>query len=157
MVKLRYTRRVFLVPYIITFLLIGFVGLQLMGASSADPLITDGVTLTTSKRSYAVGENVRFIIDNQTTAAVSVTNNCPDVPLNVYRQEAGKWQQLHESTDEAKCFNAPRSFEIASKAQVSASYIYWPGLFSQPGHYRLEALLEQSSASLTTEFDVVNK
>jgi hypothetical protein len=151
---LRFTRHVFYIPYVLAFMLVAAVGLQLTYASSAAPLRTGEVTLTMAKANYYVGENIRFTITNSSSVSVFIANNCPDVPLEVYRWELGAWQQLHKRVDESKCLNEPRSYEIKPGATVSTSYIYWPDLFAHPGHYRLVAPLEQQDINPSVEFDI---
>ena len=148
-------KAVFYMPYAVVFILVGVVGWQLLGTSSAATNGAADVTLELSKSSYSVGDVVRFTIRNSSAAEVSVANNCPDVPLEVYLWQTGEWVRQHDSADDSKCLNAPRSYAIAPQGFASASYIYWPKIFAQPGHYRIVAPIEQQTAKPSVEFNVV--
>jgi len=142
-------------PYLLVAALVGVVGYQLLSYSQAEPLPASGLVLTVEKFQYKPGETVRFTLRSNLDQTVYITNNCPDQPLEVYRNENGQWQQLHSATDAAKCQGEPRSYPVAPHAEVSATYRYWPDLFTQPGHYRLQAPIEQYQDKPTVEFDVL--
>ncbi len=141
-------------PYVIVFAALSLVGYQLINLSSAQSLDQGSVQLTTSKQQYAMNENIKFTLSNQTANTVTVLNNCPNEPLEVYRLESGQWTRLHQSTYASKCLKAPRSYEIAPNARVSATYRYWQELFSVPGQYRLTAPLDGYDSKPSVEFVV---
>lgn len=141
-------------PYVLVFFALGAVGLQLTNLSSAETLPDGAVEISVANPNYKLGDIVKFTISNQTQSSVFIANNCPGEPLEVYRQEAGQWQQIQASADASKCGNEPRSYEIATKATVSATYRYWPELFDKPGRYRLVAPLEGYDTTPSVEFTI---
>jgi hypothetical protein len=148
--------RFFKVSYVVAAVLTGIVGYQTVHFSSAQSLPSNSVQLQTNKQSYDVGEVVRFTLINGLSGAISVTNNCPNEPLTVFRQQQGGWIQIHDTAvNTDKCQNEPRSYTIVSGGQVSATYIFWPKLFNSPGHYRITAPIEGFSNGPSAEFDVV--
>ena len=148
-------RTVFAVPYLVVFAVAGIVGLQLLRSSSAAPLSGGAIQITVGQPSYTAGQTIRFTIRNDSESTISVPNNCPDAPLEVYRLEQSGWQRQHAYANDDKCINAPRSYSVASGSSVSATYIYWPELFAQPGRYRLVVPLLQNLTKPEVEFDVV--
>lgn len=151
----KYTRTVFLVPYALVFALLGIVGLQLVRPTSAAPLHDDQIVLRVSQGRYSSGDTVRFVLFNLSDITVTVSNNCPEAPLEVYRRENGGWLHLHSKTDEAHCVYKLRSYDIAPQSSVTVDYGEWRDLFRQSGRYRLVAPLEQQSLRPSVEFDVI--
>lgn len=151
-------RPVFAVAYGIVAVMAGVVGYNTIHSSSAAPLATSQVQLLMSQNTYYIGEIPRFTIVNGSSQTVTVANNCPNEPLTVFRQEGQSWIQLHQTfANDSKCVNEPRAYAIVPKAQVSASYAFWPELFATPGHYKVVAPLAGHDAGPQAEFDVVAK
>lgn len=147
--------RVFKYSYGVVAILMGIVGYQTVHYSSAQSLPSNQVELQMSKPSYSVGEVVRFTLTNNLPQAISVTNNCPNEPLTVFKQQQNAWLQIHATAANSdKCLNEPRSYSVLPKGQVSATYIFWPSLFSAPGHYRITAPIEGFDNGPSAEFDV---
>lgn len=148
--------RVFKISYALVAVIAGFVGYQTVHFSSAQSLPSNTVEVKMSKPSYQVGEVVRFTISNNLKGTVYITNNCPNEPLTVFRQQQGAWAQIHDTaTNSDKCLNEPRTYPVASGTQLSATYIFWPKLFSSPGHYRITVPVEGFDSGPSAEFDVV--
>ena len=142
--------------YIAVALMAGYVGYSMMHTSSAAPLNSGQVQLLLGQYRYQVGETPRFTIINNTSQTISVTNNCPNEPLRVERQTAQGWVAVHDTfAHSEKCVNEPRSYRIVPKAQVSASYAYWPKIFANPGHYRITVPIEGAGDGPAAELDVV--
>jgi hypothetical protein len=146
----------FKASYAVIALLAGFVGYQTVHYSSAEKLPSSDVQLQMSKPSYTVGEVVRFTIINNLSEPVYITNNCPNEPLTVFKQQQNAWLQVHDRARDAdKCLNEPRSYAVLPKAQLGATYIFWPKLFNTPGHYRITAPIEGFDNGPSAEFDIV--
>ena len=140
-------------PYIAIFLMIGLVGYQASTYLFAETT-TGKMELTVEQPVYNRGEPVRFTLHNHSSSPVYVINNCPGEPLEVYRQQAGQWQRIHERANDAKCQGAPRQYPIAAQSRVSATYNFWPGLFDEAGRYRIVAPVEPTGDRPVAEFEV---
>lgn len=142
--------------YLAVAVMAGYVGYSTMHTSSAAPVESSQVQLLLGKYQYQVGETPRFTIINNTSQAIVVANNCPNEPLKVERLTGKGWEAIHETfANREKCAHELRSYQILPKAQVSASYIYWPKLFITPGHYRITVPIEGAADGPAAELDVV--
>lgn len=142
-----------LAPYAAVFALISLVGYQASTYIFAESTPSQ-VSLSLEQTSYAVNEPIRFTILNNSDRAVSVLNNCPGEPLEVYRQQDAQWLRIHQNADPSKCVGAPRHYTIAPQSKVSATYNFWPSLFEEPGRYRIVAPIEPGGERPLAEFDV---
>ncbi len=149
-------------PYLVILALTGVVGYRASSLLFAAPTNSGGqVLLTVDQPQYSVGQTVRFKLANNSPKAISVINNCPNEPLEVYYLDAmttvatAQWQRVRDNAHAAKCVNAPRQYTIEPGAESSASYRYWPDLFDKPGRYRIVAPVEQFDDSPSVEFEVV--
>lgn len=145
-------------PYVVILALAGVIGYRTSVSIFAAPIVSGGlVRLSVDQPQYSLGQTVRFTLTNDSPKPISVINNCPNEPLEVYRQQAktGQWQRIRDTADAAKCANAPRQYVIAAGAASAASYRYWPDLFAAPGRYRIIAPIEQYDDRPAIEFDVV--
>ena len=155
--RFRPRRKAMWVAFFVTLLLIVVAAFEIGRLTMTDSLDDVAVIVEVNRDTYQVNEVPRFTIINTTSRTLHVPNNCPDEPLNVFRSEGGKWLQVHDQADSAaKCQYEPRSYVIAPKARVSASYLFWPRLFSKPGRYRIEVPIEGVTDRPRVEFDVVS-
>jgi hypothetical protein len=141
--------------------LTGVVGYRVSALLFAAPTVNGGqIRLTVDQSQYSVGQTVRFKLSNNSPKAISVINNCPNEPLEVYYLDAStvtaQWQRVRDSANAAKCIDAPRQYTIDPGTESSASYRYWPELFAKPGRYRIVAPVEQYDDKPTVEFDVIS-
>lgn len=145
------------VPYIAAFAVLAGVGYQLTTSLSAQTLTSGSVTVTTDKLVYRAGDEIRFIITNDTPTTVYILNQCPAEPLEVYRQEGSGWRQLHdEAVYTSKCDGEPRQFAVKPDGgTASATYRYWDNLFTVDGRYRIVAPLQGLTDRPSTEFTIV--
>lgn len=144
-------------PYALAFVLVAGVGFQLTTNLLAEEVQSGDIILTTNKKVYEVGEEIRYTVVNNTSAAIAVANDCPEEPLDVYHEVDGQWQQIHDSaTVSAKCDSGPVQYSVGPNGgSTSATYRYWPSLFSQAGKYRLLAPLAATGEQPQATFTVV--
>ncbi len=144
-------------PYALAFVALAGIGFQLNSSLFAETTLQGDIRLTTDKAVYHTGDTVRFTITNDTPATISVANNCPAEPLEVYRQVDGQWQRIHDKVDyDSKCDGEPRQYSIKPNGgSASATYVYWDNLFTTAGKYKLVAPLQGVENRPETEFNVV--
>lgn len=133
------------------FAVLGFHYIQTMFALTPAP---EGITVFTEKTAYRIGETVTVTVANATKSDVYVANNCPNAPLTVYRQNGPDWQKLDIAADKSKCIGEPQAYVIPAEHSVKVGYKYWPGLFAQPGTYRIAAIIGGYSTGPTATFTV---
>ncbi|SRR5581483_1450661 len=149
--KVRIVRTALPVAVVVCSAFLGYDATRSMFAQTPPPA---DVSLVANQNAYAVGQDVTVYIKNASKKSVFVLNKCPGEPLAVYRQDQGKWVQLHASANSAKCAGAPRDYEIPSGRAVAVDYSDWPSLFSQPGTYRIVAPIESYEGGPTVRFSV---
>jgi hypothetical protein len=133
------------------------VGYYITHAIFAAAPVAKGISISTDQLQYNVGQNVIVTLSNTNSQNAYVKNNCPDVPLAVYRLQGGKWVGLHKLASVTKCQGEPSSYKIPAGRSIKTDYSYWPDLFSQPGEYKIVANIENYSNGPTAEFQVISQ
>lgn len=118
-------------------------------------LPTGQVKLTVPYSKYLVGETVSYTLKNNYNSSVYIINNCPSEPLAVYRLEKDKWIRQHDQASKSECAGENRQVSIAAGDSISGNFAPWHHLFSQPGKYRLVAVVEHYNSLPYQEFEVV--
>ncbi len=116
------------------------------------------IQLNVPYKTYLVGEPITFTLTNNYNSSIYVSNDCPNEPLAVYRQDsAGTWVRIHAKTDLKNCVQKDRQIKVASGKQQSGSYADWPDLFAQPGKYRIVAYVEYFDIAPYQDFEIIAK
>lgn len=113
------------------------------------------IELSVPYSKYLVGEAVTFTIKNNYNSPVYISNQCPSEPLNVYRQESGKWVRIHDLASSKDCSIEDRQVKIPANGSVSGNFAPWRHLFDQPGKYRIVAYVEYYNALPYQDFEVI--
>jgi hypothetical protein len=156
--KLSYAKKAKIAKYLMPLLIV--VPCVLLGYNAthnifaATPPAT-GIGIIIDQTQYTVGQDVTVTLSNATPNSVFVLNNCPGEPLTVYKLENNNWVQIHASTDASKCAGEPHDYQIPANSSIKTDYRYWPGLFAQPGHYRVVANVEDFTQWPSADFTVV--
>lgn len=91
----------------------------------------------TTKTEYSRTKTVTLEIENHTENTVTIPNECPDEPFNVYRYEKNDWTQK-TATPELNCENAT-DIEIPPQGKTVIAYENWNNaLFYEMGRYKIE-------------------
>lgn len=119
-------------------------------------LPSGSIELSVDKSKYQQGEVVEFTVTNHFPVPVYVTNQCPREPLNVYRWQNTAWVQIHATAKEdGECYTQERDVAVASEATRSYNFSDWPDLFSEPGVYRIAAVIDHYSEIPFQDFVVL--
>ncbi len=115
------------------------------------------ISLNVGKERYKLGEEVTFSVRNQFPSTIYVANNCPEEPLNVYRWDKKKWEQIHakakgKNTD---CHKQPRQIAIQPNSTREYNFGDWPSLFADPGVYRIAMKIDHSDELAFSDFVVL--
>lgn len=126
------------------FLLFGifFVALLLIfkgcsGNSSLDAMIaTDNVGVAVLNNEYSMDDLVHVKLQNNTSAAVEIENDCPREPLDVLNYQNGEWVQL-EVAPKITC-ESTDPYVIEPGEQLDIQYTSWNhALFGNIGRYKI--------------------
>lgn len=116
---------------------------------------TGAVQLSIPYKTYLVGEPITFTLTNNYNSPIYVSNGCPGEPFAVYRKEGGAWTRIHAETAAKDCLQKDRQIKVAAGATQSGSYADWPGLFTNPGQYRIVAYVEYFDVAPYQDFEVI--
>lgn len=155
--KLSYNQKARIVKYVLPVIVIvpfAFAGYNATHQTHAQSIISGKIGITTDKQTYHTGQMVNVTLSNATNVDLYVTNDCPSEPLIVDKQIDGKWTRIHDVTASTKCQGEPASYKIPSNASIKTDYRYWPGLFAQPGEYRITFKDKDFDASAYAVFTV---
>lgn len=106
---------------------------------------------------YVLGEDVTFTLTNHFNGIVFVSNNCPEEPLMVFRQESSRWVRIHDEASETDCPSEAREIGVKPNGIVTGSFSKWKHLFDKPGKYRVVAYVEYYNSLPYDDFEVVAK
>lgn len=115
------------------------------------------VSLEVPYNKYLVGESIGFTVKNNFNSSIFITNHCPDEPLAVYRQEAGKWTRLHSKSKTKSCDDSASKVEVKPGSSRSANFDDWPDLFSKPGIYRVVVYIGYFNQMPYQDFEIIAK
>lgn len=113
------------------------------------------VQLTIPYSKYLVGETVSFTLTNNYNSPIYIINNCPSEPLEVYRQEGGKWVRQHDQAAISDCHIEQRQVIVPANGIVNGTFAPWHNLFSTPGKYRVVAFVEYYNALPYQELEII--
>jgi uncharacterized membrane protein len=115
------------------------------------------VQLSVPYSKYLVGESVTFTLHNGFNSTIYVINNCPDEPLEVFRQENNTWVRIHDKAAIGDCSSNERQIAVTANSSISGTYEAWKNLFSTPGKYRIVAYVEYYNALPYEDFEIIAK
>ena len=125
-----------------------------VGRIKTHSLPSGQVELSVSYTKYLLGEPITFTVTNNFNSDIYAVNNCPDVPLGVYRFEGGKWVRIHGSAAK-DCTAEDRRVVIPANSSKSVSLSPWTEMFNQPGKYRLIVFVEYYNALPYKDIEIV--
>ncbi|MBI5755283.1 YidC/Oxa1 family membrane protein insertase [Candidatus Peregrinibacteria bacterium] len=111
----------------------------------------EGLIITPIKSEIARGKMVKFTLKNNTSAAITIPNECPEEPFDVFFSENSQWTQKHVTT-EANCENIgwtqPITIEPAQK--ITLAYDAWNHeLFNDIGKYQIKITAQTGNEKKT--------
>jgi len=123
---------------LVTFMLL----ITLWSKGCSEPVDTDSVLtqgdigISTQKSSYTYGKEVRVYVQNNTSAEITIANECPSEYLDVFKKEGDSFTQVTAS-HEIDC-SAYTDITVQPQEKTSLSYSYWTySLFSETGTYQI--------------------
>lgn len=95
------------------------------------------IVFETSKNEFKKSQMVGVEISNTTDKPLTIENECPNEPFNVFRFENNEWVQKNSSPD-LDCSNA-KDLTIQPGEEINILYENWNNsLFSELGRYKIE-------------------
>lgn len=129
--------------YIITVSLIAAVAYYYYNKHKEDQFPVGSIELKVSKTRYKPGETVSFSVVNHFPTTIYVNNDCPEEPLDIYKWQNKQWTQIHEdSNEDGVCHKQPRRVAVSPNSSLTYNFKDWPGLFKDPGVYRIVMKIE---------------
>lgn len=130
-----------ILQYVVIFLLV-YLTLNFFLRPGQDEAAMSGADFdVTTKREYSQEELVKIEIHNNTDLDAVIKNECPDEPLNVFKKDAGEWNQIQD-TKENGCDSA-EDYLIKAKEKTTIDYRGWNhALFGETGFYKVSANIE---------------
>jgi YidC/Oxa1 family membrane protein insertase len=125
-----------------------------------EALINSGnLIFTTTKNEYSRRQIVTIKVENNTTAEITIPNECPNEPFDVYRYEQNDWTKK-ESTPKLNCENS-KDIIIKPNEEVKIQYNNWNNqLFSEMGRFKVQLTAEingEEKTIATNEFLIVEE
>lgn len=129
-----------------------------LGSKISTKIIPQGkIELSTQYSKYLVGEEIKFKITNNFNSPIRLENNCPQEPLDVYRNENGKWVHLHAKADNRVCDKGVQYVAVGANSSTESSLGNWQSIFDKPGIYRLVAYVEYYNQLPYSDFEIIEK
>ncbi len=98
-------------------------------------LAENDIGIATVKTEYAYGKEVKLTLQNNLEETVTIENDCPAEPLDVYKYENGEWTQM-TATYDLEC--AGVDYILAPGEKTTLSYLSWTyGIFDELGRYQI--------------------
>jgi YidC/Oxa1 family membrane protein insertase len=126
----------------------------------ADQMPNDGnLIFSTTDNEYSRRQIVGLEIDNNTNETITIPNECPGEPFNVFRYENNEWTQKNDNPD-IKCEDAV-DIVLEPGQSRTLSYENWNyALFSETGRFKVEFETElkgETKTISTNEFLIVKE
>lgn len=113
---------------------------------------TGEIILETKDTNFAQGEIVSVKIINNTVEPLTIKNECPEEPLNIFKYDKGEWLQIH-SNPKISCADM-KDITIHPTKEATITYSNWNyALFGELGRYKL-ILNYKDKTSESNEFMV---
>jgi YidC/Oxa1 family membrane protein insertase len=134
----------------------------LKSCQNEQPQIIDDknpIVISSGKNEYSRLEKIKIEIKNNSSSLITIQNDCPGEPLNVYRYENSEFVQK-KITPAIDCKNA-KPIEIAQNEKKIITYDNWNfELFKEMGRYKVDTSLTidgETKIFSSNEFVVVKE
>jgi len=148
--------------FIALFIILSWLFKGCSGDTSLDPLLSGKdvkLGVATTSMEFKQDDLVSVKLKNNTDKEISIKNDCPGEPLNVYKNINGEWQQLNVSP-KIVC-NSSDPLKIEAGKDLLISYTSWNhALFNEMGRYKIsaEATIDGEEKTIdSNEFTVSGK
>lgn len=145
--------------FLAIFLVINYLLQSCYGPEDESVYETGDVVLTTTRTEYSRYQTVTVQVRNNTSEEVTIPNECPAEPMNVYRYEGAEWVQKSVSPE----LNCEETADIVIRPgqEISIPYDNWNyALFSDMGRFRIELPVEIDDEEIvysSNEFRIVKE
>jgi len=117
------------------------------------------IVVKTLKTKYSPSQPVSVEIKNNTDQIITIKNDCPSEPLDVFKYEIDKWTEKTASPT-LSCENAT-DFTIEANSKKIITYESWNfALFSELGRYKIDLNLninDEEKTFSSNEFTIVEE
>lgn len=145
--------------FLAIFLVINYLLQSCYGPEEEAVYETGNIILSTTKTEYSRYQTVTLQIRNNSPEDITIPNDCPAEPLNVYRYEGAEWVKRSVSP-ELSC-EETADIVIQPGKEVLIPYDNWNyALFSDMGRFRIEfpiTIDEEEKIYTSNEFRVVKE
>lgn len=113
------------------------------------------IGMTLSKKDFDLYDLVSVDIKNNTTQAITIKNECPQEPLEVFKYENNEWKQVAAPAP-IHCEGTTDTV-IQPQEKSTIHYTYWNhALFGEIGRYKIKATFNDKTIE-SPEFEVKNQ
>ncbi len=144
--------------FLAVFLVINFIFNSCQSKEEELALNAGNFIFQTTENEYSRTKTVTLDIKNYTEENITIKNECPGEPFNVFRYENNNWVQV-ENTPEINCKNA-QDVVLEPGQEIKVPYESWNfALFGDMGRYRIEftTTLENQQKTFTSNEFLVTK
>lgn len=142
--------------FLAIFLIVNYV-MQLLFTPDKEPVSTSGnVIFKTNDSEYNENGNVEVLINNNSADTITIPNECPKEPFDVFHYENNQWVQKTAKPN-ISCAN-PEDVTLNPGEKITVTYNEWKhALFSETGRYKIEYTTElngKETTLSTNEFEI---
>ena len=145
--------------FLAIFLVINYLLQSCYGPEDETVYETGEVVLTTTRTEYSRYQTVTVQVRNNTSEQITIPDECPAEPMNVYRYERAEWVPKTVSP-ELNCEEAADTV-LQPGQEISIPYDNWNyALFSDMGRFRIELPVEMEDEEIvfsSNEFRIVKE
>lgn len=144
--------------FLIIFLAINYLMNTFFGKDDEILLNSGNLLFTTTDNEFSRRQIVTLKIANGTKEEITIPNECPGEPFNVYRNENNEWVKKN-ADPELNCENAKEAI-IPPGEEIKIPYSNWNNaLFSEMGRFKIEftTTIENSEKTFTSNEFTVSK
>lgn len=145
--------------FVIIFLIVNFVAQSCQNKSAELNKNPGSVTFTTTSNEFSRREDISVNILNDSKETITLPNECPGEPFNVYKFENNDWVQK-SITPELDCKNTTE-LKIEAGKELKVAYTNWNNaLFGEMGRFKISfnTTIDSKPITFTTnEFTVVKE
>lgn len=139
--------------FVALFIILSWIFKGCSGESAVDPLLSGQnvkLGVATTGMEFKQDDIVTIKLRNNTENEITIKNDCPGEPLNVYKNINGEWQQL--SVSPRIVCNSTDPIVVNAKQDLTISYTSWNhALFNEMGRYKISV-----SANIDGEEKVID-
>jgi len=136
--------------FLVTFLIINFIFQSCQNKEEKISMNEGNIVFLTTKNEYSRLQKVQVEVTNYTDQEITIKNECPKEPFNVYKYEKNKWEQKTANPD-IDCSNA-KDITLIPEKETIITYENWNhALFSEMGRFKIGFDVKTGKENKTVE------